>query len=120
MVEGVQFKLSGTSLSGHTVEQFAVTDKNGVAVFEDVLITGHTAYTLEEVNVEEKYIVPDTQTVVIEWQKVTEKSFYNELKRGSVKVTKSSEDGFVEGITFRLKGTSLSGETINLTAKTDH
>lgn len=120
MVEGVQFKLSGTSLSGHTVEQFAVTDINGVAVFEDVLITGHTAYTLEEVNVEEKYIVPDTQTAVIEWQKVTEKSFYNELKRGSVKVTKSSEDGFVEGVTFRLKGTSLSGATINLTAKTDH
>lgn len=97
-----------------------MTDKNGVATFKDVLITGHTAYTLEEVNVEEKYIIPDAQTAVIEWQKVTEKSFYNELKRGSVKVTKSSEDGFVEGVTFRLKGTSLSGATINLTAKTDH
>lgn len=35
LVEGIQFKLSGTSLAGLPVEQYAITDKNGVATFED-------------------------------------------------------------------------------------
>ena len=50
MVAGVQFKLSGTSLAGLPVEQYAVTDSNGVATFEDVLISGHAPYVLEEHN----------------------------------------------------------------------
>ena len=34
--EGVTFHLYGTSLSGFAVDEYAVTDKNGVATFEDV------------------------------------------------------------------------------------
>ena len=119
VVEGMQFKLTGTSLSGHAVEQFAVTDAQGVAVFEDVLITGHQAYTIEEVNTAERYIVPESQSAVIEWEKVTQLSFYNELKRGNLKVTKTSEDNIVKGMRFHLFGTSLSGVVVDEYATTD-
>ena len=40
LVEGVKFHLYGTSLSGDAVDQYAVTDNNGVATFKDVLISG--------------------------------------------------------------------------------
>ena len=119
LVEGMKFKLSGTSLSGETVELYATTDRNGVAIFEDVLITGSTPYVLEEVETAERYIIPEAQEMVIEWNTVTEASVYNELKRGDVKVTKTSEDGLVSGMQFRLYGTSLSGASVNLYATTD-
>lgn len=119
LVEGVQFKLSGTSLSGLPVEQYAVTDKNGIATFEDVLITGHAPYILEEVNTAERYIVPENQNAMIEWNTVTEKSVYNELKRGNLKVTKTAEDGMVEGVKFHLYGTSFSGFKVDEYAHTD-
>ena len=118
LVEGMKFKLSGTSLSGEAVELYATTDSSGVAVFEDVLITGSTPYVLEEVDTAERYIVPDVQEIVIEWNTVTEASVHNELKRGDVKVTKDSEDDLVAGIQFRLYGTSLSGASVNLYATT--
>ena len=119
LVEGMRFKLSGTSLSGETVELYATTDSSGVATFNDVLITGSTPYVLEEVNTAERYIVPDKQDIVIEWNTVTEASVYNELKRGDVKVIKDSEDGLSSGIQFRLYGTSLSGASVNLYATTN-
>lgn len=119
LVEGVQFKLSGTSLSGLPVEQFAVTNANGVATFTDVLINGHAPYVLEEVNTAERYIVPENQTAVVEWNKVTNNYVYNELKRGDLKVTKTSEDGLVEGMKFHLYGTSLSGTKVDEYAYTN-
>ena len=45
LVEGVTFHLYGTSLAGIAVDEYAVTDKNGVASFADVLISGTTPYT---------------------------------------------------------------------------
>jgi len=117
LVEGAQFKLSGTSLSGHTVEQYATADKNGIAKFEDVLIG--TNYLLEEIGVAEKYIIPDPVNADVEWDTVTEKSFYNKLKRGSLKVSKWSEDGLVEGVKFHLYGTSVSGIKVDEYATTD-
>ena len=41
------------------------------------------------------------------------------LKRGSLEVTKTSEDGLVEGMTFHLYGTSLSGLPVDEYAVTD-
>ena len=119
LVEGVKFHLYGTSLSGLRVDEYAVTDKNGVATFNDVLISGHESYTLEEVDTAERYIVPESQRAAIEWNTVTEKYFYNELKRGDLTVKKTSEDGFVEGMCFRLTGTSLSGIKVDEYAYTD-
>lgn len=98
---------------------YATTDSNGIAVFSDVLISGNVDYVLSEVNTAERYEVPESQSVKVEWNKVTEKSVYNKLKRGDLKILKKSEDNFVEGIKFRLTGTSLSGEKIDVTAVTD-
>ena len=96
LTEGMKFRLYGTSLSGIEVNEYAVTDKNGVAKFKDVLIG--TGYTLEEVDTLTRYVVPEKQTAAIEWNKVTEKSFDNILKKFNVTVTKSdSEKGLPQG-----------------------
>lgn len=85
--EGITFHLYGTSLSGLAVDEYAVTDSNGIANFDNVLIG--SGYTLEEVDTSEKYVIPDSQTASIEWNTVTNKSFSNILKKWNVTVTKS-------------------------------
>ncbi len=89
--EGMTFRLSGTSLSGLPVEQYAVTDADGIARFENVLVSGGTPYLLEEVGTPDRYVVPVNQTAVIEWNKVTHKSFENVLKKWQAVVTKSDD-----------------------------
>ena len=98
LVEGVKFHLYGTSLSGLPVDEYAVTDENGVARFENVLISGETPYTVEEVDTAIRYVVPESQTAPIEWEKVTSRSFTNILKKFNVTVTKSdTETGTAQG-----------------------
>ena len=118
IIEGIKFRLYGTSVSGVRVDEVAVTDSSGVAYFKNILI-GYN-YTLEELNTDNKYVTPVSQSATIDWNKVTEQSFYNELKRGSLTVTKTAEDGLVKGITFRLYGTSESGEKVDIRATTDN
>ena len=94
--EGVTFRLSGTSLSGLAVDEYAVTDSSGVARFDDVLIG--TGYVLEEVDTAIRYVVPDNQTAAVEWNTVTNKSFHNVLKKWNLTVTKSdNENGTPQG-----------------------
>ena len=94
--EGVKFHLYGTSLSGLAVDEYAVTDSTGKAVFSDVLIG--TGYTLEEVDTAIRYVVPEQQTAAVEWNTVTNKSFTNILKKWNVTVTKSdAEAGLPQG-----------------------
>lgn len=98
MVEGVKFHLYGTSLSGLPVDEYAVTDANGVARFENVLISGSTPYTVEEIDTATRYVIPASQTAPIEWEKVTSRSFTNILKKFNVTVTKSdAEMGTAQG-----------------------
>ena len=98
LVEGVKFHLYGTSLSGLPVDEYAVTDENGVARFENILISGETPYTVEEVDTAVRYVVPESQTAPIEWEKVTSRSFTNILKKFNVTVTKSdAETGTAQG-----------------------
>ena len=87
LVEGLKFRLTGTSLSGIEVNEFAVSNENGIAEFKDVLIG--TGYVLEEIDTPLRYVVPNKQTAAVEWNKVTEKSFDNDLKKFNVTVTKS-------------------------------
>ena len=94
--EGVKFHLYGTSLSGLAVDEYAVTDSTGKAVFSDVLIG--TGYTLEEVDTAIRYVVPEQQTAAVEWNTVTNKSFTNILKKWNATVTKSdAETGLPQG-----------------------
>lgn len=96
--EGVTFHLYGTSLSGIAVDEYAVTDADGVATFEDVLISGAAPYTVEEVDTAVRYVVPEAQSAPIRWNEVANRSFLNILKKFSVTVTKSdAETGTAQG-----------------------
>lgn len=117
LTEGIKFRLTGTSDSGVKIDVTATVDSSGKAYFKDILIG--SGYLLEEVDTALKYIVPDSQDVEIEWAKVATAEVYNELKRGDLKVIKTSEDNFVEGMRFHLYGTSLSGEKVSVYAYTD-
>ena len=98
LVEGVTFHLYGTSLSGLPVDEYAVTDAEGVAKFENILISGNTPYVLEEVDTAIRYVVPASQNAPVEWNKVTERSFTNILKKFNVNVTKTdAETGTPQG-----------------------
>ena len=98
LVEGMKFHLYGTSLSGLPVDEYAVTDKNGLAKFENVLISGDTPYVVEEVDTAVRYVVPASQTAAFEWNKVTKRSFDNVLKKFQVTVTKTdAETGSPQG-----------------------
>ena len=85
--EGVKFHLYGTSLSGASVDLYATTNADGIAKFENVLVSGDTPYTLEEVDTADRYVVPKAQTASIEWNKVTQRSFENVLKKWNIWVT---------------------------------
>ena len=91
-VKDMTFHLYGTSLSGLPVDEYAVTDASGVARFENVLISGSTPYTLEEVNTPVRYVVPASQTAPVQWNVVTKRSFTNILKKFRVHVVKSDAD----------------------------
>lgn len=87
LIEGVKFHLAGASLSGLPVDEYAVTDSTGKAVFSDVLIG--TGYVLSEVDTDVRYVIPEDQTAAVEWSKVTHKSIHNVLKKWNATVTKS-------------------------------
>lgn len=122
--EGVKFHLYGTSLSGASVDLYATTDADGIAKFENVLVSGDKPYTLEEVNTADRYVVPKTQRVVIEWNKVTKKEVENKIIRGSIKglkidnETKENIEGALFGL-FNINETEFTEETAILTAESN-
>ncbi len=109
-VSGLEFKLTGTSMSGEKIKQYAVTNSSGIATFNDVLISGNVRYTLTEINTPDKYVVPKSQSVEIKWNETTKVTVENKLKRGDVKVQKTSEDGKIDSIRFNFYGTTLGGD----------
>lgn len=89
---GVKFHLYGTSLSGAKVDEYASTDNSGVATFKNILVSGSTPYTLEEVDTAIRYVVPKAQTAPITWDKVTKREFTNTLKKFTVTVEKTDAE----------------------------
>ncbi len=59
-----------------------------MAKFRNVLIGG--PYTIEEVDTAVRYVIPDPQSVSIQWNRVAERSFANILKKFTVTV---NQDG---------------------------
>ena len=105
--QGMKFHLYGTSYSGLSVDEYAIVGADGKAYFQDVCIG--SGYTLEEIDTAIRYVVPDNQTAAIEWNKVTNKSFVNILKKWNVTVTKSDyETGTAQG------DASLAGATYGI------
>lgn len=90
--EGVKFHLYGTSLSGASIDLYATTNADGVATFKDVLVSGDKPYTLEEVDTADRYVLLKTQTATIEWNKVTQRSFENVLKKWNLTVKKTDAE----------------------------
>ena len=86
LVEGIKFHLTGTSLSGAAINEYATTNSSGVATFKNILIG--TGYVVEEVDTAIRYVIPDSQTTSIKWNEVTKASFTNKLKKFRVAVTK--------------------------------
>lgn len=94
--EGVKFHLTGVSLAGIPVDEYAVTGSNGKAVFTDVLIG--TGYILSEVDTGIRYVVPEDQTTAVEWNTVTQAEVCNVLKKWSATLIKrDAEMGLPQG-----------------------
>ena len=81
-------------------------------------MTSCPVYTVTE-NAAAFYEPQQPQTVTVKAGQTAEVSFSNQLKRGALEVTKTAEDGFVQGVTFRLSGTADCGEPVDVYAETD-
>lgn len=102
-------------ISGNGVEKDVRTGKDGTITVEN-LIAG--TYTATE-KVDGFYVPQTAQTFTILPGQTTTVTFNNVLKRGSLAVTKTAEDGLLEGHRFHLFGTSDSGLEVNAYAVTD-
>ena len=90
LVNGLKFKLTGTSVYGEEVSLTATTNEVGVAVFERVPIG--VDYTLSEVSTPNRYVIPEAQNITVEWNKVTERQFHNVLKKWRADILKVDAD----------------------------
>lgn len=118
-VEGITFYLKGTSDSGREINIPATTDKDGVAVFENVPVGTYSIIEDEE-TVPYGYLVADEKEVTVIYSETVDAEIINNEQTGTIKVHKRTEgDLNISGITFYLKGTSDSGREINIPATTD-
>lgn len=118
-VEGITFYLKGTSDSGREINIPATTDKDGVAVFENVPVGTYMVIEDEE-TVPYGYLVADEKEVTVIYSETVDAEILNNEQTGTIKVHKRTEgDLNISGITFYLKGTSDSGREINIPAETD-
>lgn len=118
-IEGITFYLKGTSDSGREINIPATTDKDGVAVFENVPVGTYMVIEDEE-TVPYGYLVADEKKVTVIYSETVDAEIINNEQTGTIKVHKRTEgDLNISGITFYLKGTSDSGREINIPATTD-
>lgn len=118
-VEGITFYLKGTSDSGREINIPATTDKDGVAVFENVPIGTYSIIEDEE-TVPYGYLVADEKEVKVEYAQTIDATILNNEQTGSITVHKTTEgQKNIEGIKFYLRGTSDTGREIDIPAITD-
>ena len=118
-VEGITFYLKGTSDSGREINIPATTDKDGVAVFENVPVGTYSIIEDEE-TVPYGYLVADEKEVKVEYAQTIDATILNNEQTGSITVHKTTEgQKNIEGIKFYLRGTSDTGREIDIPAITD-
>lgn len=103
------------TITGNGVNRSVRTGSDGT-IIEGNLNAG--TYTVTE-SVSNEYEPQSSQTVTVVPGQTATVTFNNSLKRGSVVVTKSAEDGLVEGHRFHLYGTAQNGVSIDTYAVTD-
>ena len=118
-VEGITFYLKGTSDTGREINIPATTNKDGVAVFENVPVGTYKIIEDKE-TVPYGYLVADEKEVKVEYAQTIDENILNNEQTGTVQVHKKT-DGMtnIEGIRFILSGTSDTGREINIPAITD-
>ena len=118
-IEGITFYLRGTSDSGREINIPATTDKDGVAVFENVPIGTYSIIEDEE-TVPYGYLVADEKEVTVIYSETVDAEIINNEQTGTIKVHKKTADMTnVEGIRFILSGVSDTGREIRIEAVTD-
>lgn len=118
-VEGITFYLKGTSDSGREINIPATTNKDGIAVFENVPIGTYSIIEDEE-TVPYGYLVADEKEVTVIYSETVDAEIINNEQTGTVQVHKRTEgQKNVEGIKFYLRGTSDTGREIDIPAITD-
>ena len=110
-VEGVSFTITGNGVNK------TVTTGAGGVIQIDNLAPG--VYTVTEQSYD-KYEPQEVRRVTVVSGQVATVNFNNTLKRGTLIVTKTSEDGLNEGVKFHLYGTSLSGLAVDEYVVTDN
>jgi hypothetical protein len=109
-IAGLTFTITG---NGQT--RTVTTNENGEIILKD--LTPGT-YTVTEQS-HDLYEPQESKTVTIVSGETATVNFNNTLRRGSLEVTKTSDDGLVEGVKFRLTGTAACGLGIEEYAVTD-
>ena len=118
-IEGIKFYLRGTSDTGREIDIPTVTDKDGIAKFENIPIGTYMVIEDEE-TVPYGYLVADEKEVKVEYAQTIDATILNEEKTGSITVHKTTEgQKNIEGIKFYLRGTSDTGREIDIPAITD-
>lgn len=130
-VSGIYFKVTASTGKTYTV----VTDNEGKASVSGLPVydteDNVIAYTVEELGIKKddgtfeipvRYVKPSSQTVkfvdgtsVIKTRTLT---FKNNLKKGVAKIAKTSDDGVVQGIYFKIESDYNDYSAISSTGKT--
>lgn len=118
-ISGISFYLKGTSDSGREINIPATTDKDGVAVFENVPV-GTYMVIEDEKTVPYGYLVAAEKEVTVTYAETVDTDILNAEQTGSIQVHKKTADMTnVEGIRFILSGVSDTGREIRIETVTD-
>lgn len=120
IVSGREFKVTGNDGSSYTKK----TKANGVAEFSGLKVyntsTGKAiTYTVYEINIDTRYEVPKAQNVTLtsgDVDLIVNVKFNNQLKTGSIKINKQSEDNQNGDREFTITG---NGKTYTIKTGSD-
>ena len=123
IISGRKFKIT-YSYNGKSLSETAKTNAKGIATFDNLKVydmsTGKAiTYTVSEINVDTRYETPKAKNVKLtdgDVDLTVNVKFNNELKTGSIKINKQSEDNQNGGREFTVTG---NGKTYSIKTGSD-
>ena len=123
IISGRKFKIT-YSYNGKSLSETAKTNAKGIATFDDLKVydmsTGKAiTYTVSEINVDTRYEALKAKNVKLtdgDVDLTINVKFNNELKTGSIKINKQSEDNHNSGREFTVTG---NGKTYSIKTGSD-